>query len=217
MEQAVISKEQKAAIGLIAGEPSLAHFYLTGGTALAAYYLKHRISDDLDFFAPVEADKIFLHAFAERIAKEINAVSVRFERLYDRNQFFFTFDGRELKIEFTKYPFRQLAPPMTKDGIRIDSLRDIAANKIMALVDRFDPKDFVDLFFLLQERRLEDVRKDAEAKFGVKIGDMFLGGELVKVRGIAALPKMLQPITIDELKTFFAERAKELAPGIFKD
>src|SRR3990167_3026741 len=26
------------------------YFYLTGGTALAAFYLYHRLSDDLDFF-----------------------------------------------------------------------------------------------------------------------------------------------------------------------
>ena len=28
---------------------------------------------------------------------------------------------------------------------------DIAVNKLMTIVDRFDPKDFVDLYFLLQK------------------------------------------------------------------
>jgi predicted nucleotidyltransferase component of viral defense system len=32
----------------------LRFFYLTGGTALAAYYLRHRLSEDLDFFAEKE-------------------------------------------------------------------------------------------------------------------------------------------------------------------
>jgi predicted nucleotidyltransferase component of viral defense system len=35
--------------------------------------------------------------------------------------------------------------------VRVDSEYDIAANKLMALVDRFDPKDCVDLYFLLQK------------------------------------------------------------------
>jgi len=29
-------------------------FYLTGGTALSAFFLKHRMSNDLDFFTAVE-------------------------------------------------------------------------------------------------------------------------------------------------------------------
>jgi len=33
------------------GAPKLnKYFFLTGGSALARYYLKHRYSDDLDFF-----------------------------------------------------------------------------------------------------------------------------------------------------------------------
>lgn len=35
---------------LFAEEAFAGAFYLTGGTALAAFYLKHRHSDDLDFF-----------------------------------------------------------------------------------------------------------------------------------------------------------------------
>ena len=32
------------------------NFYLTGGTALAGFYLHHRISEDLDFFTEKEFD-----------------------------------------------------------------------------------------------------------------------------------------------------------------
>ena len=31
-----------------------------------------------------------------------------------------------------------------------------------ALLDRFDPKDFVDLYFLLQDRSLDEIRLDAQ-------------------------------------------------------
>lgn len=31
-------------------------FFLTGGGALAGFYLKHRETEDLDFFAPPELD-----------------------------------------------------------------------------------------------------------------------------------------------------------------
>lgn len=197
-------------------DPNLFRFYLTGGTALAAYYLKHRVSDDLDFFTYEEPERMYLHGFAESLKDKLGADKLRFERLYDRNQFFFLFGAEELKVEFTKYPFATLEEPRVIEEVRVDSLRDIAANKLMALVDRFEPKDFIDLYFLLQEFPLSAVRSDVENKFGHTLGPVFLGGEFAKAKHIAALPKMLKPLTVEELKAFFAQRARELAPEIFK-
>lgn len=216
MGQEILTKEQQKIIGLVASEPNLAEFYLTGGTALAACYFNHRFSEDLDFFMYEEPDKIFLHSFAEKIKEEVKADEIRYERLYDRNQFYFKIEnGEELKIEFTKYPFKQLEEPLIWNGIRTDSLRDVSVNKLMALLDRFDPKDFVDLFFILQEFKLEEIRAGAEKKFDIKIDNIFLGSEFAKSRNIAALPKMLKPLKIEELKDFFSNKAKELGYGIF--
>ena len=49
MKQEVLTVTQKKAIAFVAKEVKLSRFYLTGGTALSAYYLRHRISEDLDF------------------------------------------------------------------------------------------------------------------------------------------------------------------------
>ena len=216
MEQAILKPWQEKVIALVAGEPKLSDFYLAGGTALAAYYLRHRFSDDLDFFCFDEADNVFIRAFAEQIKKEIGAKNARYERLYDRNQYFFNVGQEALKVEFSHYPFKQLENAEPVDGLKVDSFRDIAANKLMALLDRFDPKDFADLFFILKKTKLADVRKDVALKFDIKIDDIFLGGELAKVKRIAALPKMIKPLTIAALKQFFSDRARELAPEIFK-
>ena len=200
----------------MAGEPKLTDFYLTGGTALAAYYFNHRISDDLDFFSFSEPDTFFIHEFINNLKVELAAKTVRFEKLHDRNQFYLALDGEELKVEFTKYPFKQLENPKIIDGLKIDSLRDIGANKLMAALERFDPKDFVDLYYLLESIELEKIRRDAETKFGIKIGGIFLGGELAKVRRIEALPKILKPLTVDELKNFFSQQIKKLSSEILK-
>lgn len=217
MEQEILTLHQKKVIELVAGETKLSNFYLTGGTALAAYYLGHRLSDDLDFFSFTDPDSIFLQSFSGGIKHALGAGSVRYERLYDRHQFFFGGGDEELKVEFTKYPFRQLDGTVEKDGIKVDSFRDIAANKLMALLDRFDPKDFVDLFFVLQKAGLKNLRSDAEAKFGVKIDSTFLGGEIAKVRRIEALPKMIRPLTVEDLKLFFAAVAQEIKEDVLKD
>lgn len=215
MEQTVLTPAQKQVIALIAREPKLAVYYLSGGTALAAYHLHHRVSEDLDFFTREDPDAIFLPAFMERVREELGGKTVRAERLHDRRLFFLEVEDDDVKIEFTYYPFPQLESPVIQDGIRVDSLRDIAANKLAAILDRFDPKDFVDLFFILQRRQLEEVRADTEHKFRIKIDRLYLGGELAKVRRVEALPRMLQLLTVEELKTFFTHQVRELGKDIF--
>ncbi len=214
MKQPLLTIAQKSVIKAVSIEPNLRGFYLSGGTALSAYYFKHRISDDLDFFCFDNPDATYLHAFADQLKQHVKVKTLRTQRLYDRNLFFFGLKGEELKIEFSKYPFIRLGKPMRKDGILIDSLRDIAANKLMALLDRFDPKDFVDLYFLLQKFPLSRIHRDAEKKFGTQIDILYLGGELTKVRRIVSLPKMLIPIEIEFLKDFFIKLAKTLGKRI---
>ena len=216
MEQTILTDTQKKAISFIGKENNLEDFYLSGGTALAAYYFGHRFSDDLDFFSYKDPDKLFLHSFSEKLKTEINATSVQFEHLYDRNIFIYKLDDGELKVEFSKYPFIQLEHSVVKGEIRIDSLRDIVVNKLMALLDRFDPKDFVDMFFILKEFSMENLRTDVEKKFGIKVDNIFLGGELSKVKRIEALPKMIKEVSTQELKEYFSELAKGLSSKIFE-
>lgn len=215
MEQAILTEHQQIVLDLVAKEDRLRDFYLSGGTALAVFHLKHRFSDDLDFFTSETPDLLFLRTFAATIQKTLNARNMQFERLYDRNIYTFTLAQGELKIEFTKYPFPQFENPANENGIRVDSFRDIAANKLAALLDRFDPKDFADLYFILQKTTLENVWHDTEKKFGMKIDPVFLGSELAKVRRVAGLPRMVKPLDKEELRRFFTEEAKKLSPSIF--
>jgi predicted nucleotidyltransferase component of viral defense system len=215
MEQTLLTPDQRAVATLVAAEPRLAGYYLAGGTALSAYYLRHRVSDDLDFFTSDPVDGTFLQSFSDRIRQHLRTDPPQFEKLYDRRLFLFPTARGPLKVEFTRYPFPQFEPPREMDGLRVDGLRDIAANKFFTMLDRFDPKDFVDLYFLLQTRRLEDVKADAETKFKTKVDPVFLGGELAKVRRIAALPKMIRSLDLAELRSFFFGLAKTLSPSIF--
>lgn len=216
MEQEILTNIQQKVIIAVGQEPNLKSFYLSGGTALSACYLFHRFSDDLDFFTFEEPDRSFLHNFAERLKQLVGASAIRYEKIYDRSQFYFKIKKEELKIEFTKYPFLQLEKPIEWETIKVDSQRDVAANKLMAMLDRFDPKDFVDIYFLLQKFSLDEIRKDAQKKFGAKISDMFLGSELAKVGRIEALPRMIKKITIVELKDFLGQKAKELEKDILE-
>ncbi|PYS37916.1 MAG: hypothetical protein DMG14_19585 [Acidobacteria bacterium] len=47
----MFGSRQKTVIEFVFAQSGAAGFYLSGGTALSAYYLNHRDSDDLDFFS----------------------------------------------------------------------------------------------------------------------------------------------------------------------
>lgn len=215
MGQLVLTDDQKKVLALISGEENLSGFYLSGGTALAAFYFEHRYSDDLDFFTAGQVDTVFLTGFVKKVADSLGAKDVRFEKLYDRRQFFLEMGYGDLKIEFTEYPFKQFEMPGVLAGVKVDSLRDVSSNKLMAMLDRFDPKDFVDLYYILQGRDIQDLKSDAEKKFGNVIEDIFLGGELAKVMRIEALPRMIKDLEVADLKSFFENVSKTLKPTIF--
>jgi len=48
---AILTPFQQQLLRAIGQTQIAENFYLTGGTALAAYFLQHRLSEDLDFFS----------------------------------------------------------------------------------------------------------------------------------------------------------------------
>lgn len=216
MEQEILKPWQIKVIELVAQTSELNNFYLTGGTALAGFYLHHRISDDLDFFSFEDFDKVFIHHFAVKIKELLDSSEVNFSRLFDRSQFFFKAGEEEYKVEFTKYPFEQIKESAIINKLRVDSEKDIAINKLMTIVDRFDPKDFADMYFLLQKYPLKELREGVQKKFKTNLDPIVIGSAFVNVKRIVALPKMTKALTIEELKDFFSNEANKLSPEVLE-
>ncbi len=208
-ENAILTEFQKELLLRFARSPLRAQFYLTGGTALSAFYLGHRASEDLDFFSEedfrVEQVIGFLKSLP-RVAK------VEYDRKFDRRLFLLSGPGGAVfKVEFTTYPYSRCEEGLEIDGIRVDSLKDILVNKIMALTDRRDPKDFVDLYFALKARPdmdLDVLIRATESKFGVAgVGYILRGRFLEGVPSIGTLI-MLKELNRDLLEQFFKTQAK---------
>lgn len=211
MGQEILKEWQKRTLDFIFSKNELRNFYLTGGTALAGFYLNHRISDDLDFFSYTDFDSIFIHDTANKLGKIIKTDKIRFSKIYDRSQFYYSVDKEEYKIEFTRYPFEQLEAISDFGHVRVDSEFDIAVNKLITIIDRFDPKDFVDMYFLIQKYPLEKLKDGVLAKFNAKLDPLTVGSSFSRVRNIEALPKIIKPLTIKKLKEFFNSEAKKLS------
>lgn len=143
-------------------------FFLTGGAALVQYYLHHRETEDLDLFATEDA------AFARgrhALAGAAAALGSTLEARQDAPDFkrFAIARGAELVVvDLVRDRSPQLHPDKVEiDGVRVDPLDEIAANKLTTLVGRMEERDLVDLFALEQSgTRTEDLLDAALAKDG---------------------------------------------------
>jgi len=141
-------------------------FYLTGGTALGRVYLKHRYSDDLDFFINGVTD------FKQQVTKVINALRLTGLKLdasvVDDNyaRLFIITDKCTLKLDFVNdVTFRSGVPVETNLFIRTDSIMNILSNKLTAL-GRYAAKDVVDIVYISEKYSFswEDIFNDASEK-----------------------------------------------------
>lgn len=123
-------------------------FYLTGGTALSAFYLQHRYSVDLDLFthddvAFQKADDLTKQA-SVKLGADYKPVRI--------TSYFKHFrvgpKDDPLTIHFSKDYAAHIKPPNNFAGIIVDSIEDITANKICAALGRTEIKYLVALYFL---------------------------------------------------------------------
>lgn len=126
------------------------NFYLTGGTALGRCYLKHRYSDDLDFFVNDNDHfktecHIAINSLKNQWACDIAATSETFARIFVKKEKIilkvdFVNDVPHHYGEISKYPLFH----------RIDSWRNILSNKLCAL-SRLEAKDIVDILYIARQ------------------------------------------------------------------
>lgn len=191
-------------------------FYLTGGTVLSEFYLRHRLSEDLDFFCETEFDPEEVYFFIDKVKRLLRCKSLIASKKNGREIFNLTFDEKEiLKTEFFCYPYKNLKPLKKINCLFINSEFDIAVNKIFSVFTRNEAKDFVDLYFLLKKYSLNSLLLGVEKKFGIKLDKFTLGNEFYKARHITILPKMIKKLTVTQLISFFKEQAHRLGWIIF--
>lgn len=145
-------------------EPSA--FFLTGGAALAGYHLGHRFTDDLDLFSPPAES---MELAVQRVRRAAAAIGAVVESIQDAPEFrrFSVRRGTDTTLVDLVI---DRAPQLVVDKelvgrVRIDPQREIAANKITALLGRTAPRDLVDLFALFDRgHTLEAALADARTK-----------------------------------------------------
>lgn len=214
MKNKILTEKQQVLIDNLP-DGILASFYLTGGTALSAFYIEHRLSKDLDFFTDTEEQMPPIEFLTALIRRLPSVKDIRYERLFDRRIFEVVFkDSDTLKVEFSTYPFRSMEERTKVGRLVVDSLLNIVTGKLFALTDRYDPKDFVDLYFVLRDYdwKLDDLIKKTEERFEISGLEYIIPERILLVKRIGPddLPIMLKEINAEEMKRYFLGKASEL-------
>lgn len=149
-------------------------FFLTGGAALAGFYVGHRRTADLDLFtthlgasgAPstLDAGDAALRAAAEELDATVENIQTSPD--FRRRQVKRGADRVVVDLVLDRVVQGYPDKPLIGD-IRIDPPEEILANKLCALLSRSEPRDLVDVYALERtglcvEQALQlAVRKDA--------------------------------------------------------
>ncbi len=131
----------------IMNEDLFKDFNLVGGTSLSLQ-LGHRNSIDIDLFGNAEINQ---NSFIEKL-ENYGQVTVN-----QNSKNILITDVNGIKIDFVNYKYPLLSDVLVVENIRMLSTKDIAAMKLNAISGRGSKKDFIDLYFLLNEFTLKEM------------------------------------------------------------
>ncbi len=188
--------------------------FLTGGAALVGFHFGHRTTEDLDFFSPPGLNLAEAAMSLEAASRAVGATlqSVRsfptFRRFVARR----AEESCVVDLVIDQAPMI-LSEKEVREGVRIDPLREIAANKTCALISRSEIKDLVDLKHILASgTSLEQALADAQLKdAAADAATLAWVLEQVAIGPDAALPGGTDPAELDRFRANLVRTLRKLA------
>lgn len=210
----IISKLQSRILVTFSNLHDASSFYLTGGTALAEFYLGHRRSYDLDIFTAEQGLILpFSRIVEEEFKKQFSVKVIR--RFSSFVEFEIRLINEITKVQFAfDSPFRFEKPVDSTLRIKVNSYTDIIVDKLLAFYGRAEPRDGIDLFFILEKENLWDLTHLAHEKDpGFDL--YWLAVAFEKIKGypdeITRWPvDMIKDVNVMELKSTFSGFAMEI-------
>lgn len=219
MEQTILTTTQSDFLQLASTKPEIINwFYLTGGTALAEFYLHHRFSEDLDFFTKDSINKESIDKLMKQIAAKLRAEVTQEVQMGIYLYFLhFAKNRRVLKVDFAHRPFSELETGTTYHQLKVASLWDITVDKLYTILHRSNARDFVDLYFAYQEVgcNQEQLLNGLIEKYELSMGEISIASRLLRVKDVDDYPKMIKPLDKSNMEDFYFNLAKEFEDKIF--
>lgn len=183
-------------------------FYLAGGTALSLQ-IKHRISLDFDFYKQSEFD-------AEKILLGFQKISNKVDLIQKAEDTLIVMVER-IEISLFAYPYKLLKGLVKTRYINLASLEDIAAMKMIAIIQRGIQRDFIDLYYLIKRLGLARIFQSAKKKYPPF--NKYTGLQAIAYFGDADVSlerklTLLEPLSWREIKDFIIDEAKKFKETI---
>lgn len=219
-ESEILTLEQKQFLDLVAAESYFReNYYFTGGTPLAAFYLQHRFSEDIDLFCEQEIDLAVVRPFIGKVQKKMKVKQVDYRQFLGLHSFQLIFNKTKvLKVDFNYYPFQRIEKGVSYQNLPVDSILDIAVNKVHTIALQPRARDFIDIYFIVQKEKydLHRLLMLAKAKFDWHIDPIQLGSRLITAKDVKDFPRMIKKIDHIRWQEFFVEEARKLKKEIFE-
>jgi predicted nucleotidyltransferase component of viral defense system len=191
-------------------------FFLTGGTALSAFYLYHRHSYDLDLFTL--KDNVILN-IGSRIEQMGKALRIKIRSLQTGPMFRrFLTESKDEKVivDFVRdIDFQVVQKKPILDTIQVDSLDDIICNKIGAILGRKEIKDFIDLYYISKKGFDLDKYLILARKKDSGINKAHLAFVIKGFKIIEKPNYMIEKLNLDEINSFYEKLAEKWAKDSF--
>lgn len=203
----VLSKNATRALALLGKNKVLPlNTYLAGGSSLALQF-GHRISVDFDFFTPSQFK-------SDDIVKRLNSLGdFSLQEAQKENTILGLFNNVRFSLFLYNYPL--IFKPIKYLGINLADPRDIVAMKLVAIMDRGTKKDYIDLYFLNKKGiKLDKAFKYYDKKYHKLANNIYsLLKSLVYFdeAEISDMPKMIEKVNWEEVKSFFKKEVVRLA------
>lgn len=215
----IISNIQKAILTRFGQVLESEHFYLTGGTALAEFYLKHRKSDDLHFFTPEEE---IIIPFSRGLEEMLKAEGMAIQRQRGLHTFveLMAERGNETTMihltQDTAFRFEQTKEFPQYPELKVDSLVDIASNKLLTLFGRASLRDFIDVYVLIKKGLFGPQELIEKAKVKDPGFDLYwLGVAFERIKTFkdnsTEMLLLVEPVNFEELVVFFNQWREKIA------
>lgn len=187
---------------------------------MAEFYLKHRLSEDIDLFCEdEEVDQKLVEIFLTQSKKDLKIKEIKPSQFLGLFSYYLIFNDHEsLKVDFNFYPFGRINKGAKYKNIEIDSIYDIAVNKVHTISMKSRARDYIDIYFIIKDKgySFHELLMQAKAKFDWHIDHFQLGNQLLKAQDVKDYPRMIKKIDHQEWKQFFINEAKKLKKDIFK-
>ncbi len=199
-------------------------FYLTGGTALSLFYLKHRKSNDLDFFTNNPELILPFSYNLEEGLKKINCATQRQRGLHSFVELMVTKNNDSTIIHLAQdapYRIEPLKQFPQYPALNVDSLSDIAANKLLALFGRAALRDFIDVYFLINKKYVDSKEMVSNAKQKDPGFDLYwLGVALERINtfkdGSSEMLLLLEKVDYSQMLSFFNQWREKITKELMQ-